>query len=109
MSLIELYKLLKATGLPVAYSHFKVSESNPAPVPPFITYVETETSNFIADNKTYHEISAVDIELYTSKKDLETEALIKKLLDEANIPFQKNEIYVESQEVFKITYEVELI
>lgn len=109
MSLEKLYQLLKATGLPVAYSHFKASETNPAPAPPFITYVETETNNFIADNKTYYEIKSVDIELYTSKKDLETEALIKKMLDAANIPFQKNEIYVESQEVFKITYEVELI
>nr|WP_276561709.1 hypothetical protein [Bacillus sonorensis] len=108
MTLSDLHKRLKATGIPVAYSHFKVSESeeNQAPTPPYILYLETATTSFYADNKAYKRIKSVDIELYTAKKDLEKEALIEKLLDDANLSYQPDETYIEAQQVFKRTYEV---
>ncbi|KAA6447843.1 hypothetical protein FZC77_17145 [Bacillus swezeyi] len=106
MTLSDLHKRLKATGIPVAYSHFKVSEESQAPAPPYILYLETATTSFYADNKAYKRIKSVDIELYTAKKDLEKESLIEKLLNDANLPYQPDETYLESQQVFKRTYEV---
>lgn len=103
MTLVELKKLLNATGFPVAYSHF-----NEPKEPPFIAYLVTYSPNFHADNKTYHKIDSVDIELYTSIKDLQAERVLETLLDESELPYDPYEEYIESEKVFKKTYEVRL-
>ncbi|MFD1204013.1 hypothetical protein ACFQ38_02570 [Sporosarcina contaminans] len=103
MTLAELKKLLRATGFPVAYSHFK--EAKPTP---FITYLVTFSPNFHADNKTYHKINAVDIELYTDKKDLAAEAVLEKILDDNEIPYESDETFIESEQLFQKIYEVRL-
>ncbi|QKE71876.1 hypothetical protein HPK19_03240 [Arthrobacter citreus] len=109
MTLIELHSLLEATGLPVAYSHFTATSSNPVPVPPFICYLETDTENFFADNKVYQKAINVLIELYTKKKDSTTELLIEQLLDDNEIPYLTTSNYIESEKIFQKTYEVRLI
>ena len=48
MTLQELNNILKSTGYEVAYSHF-----NTPIKPPFITYLISNSENFIADNKVY--------------------------------------------------------
>lgn len=103
MTLIELKKILDATGYPVAYSHF-----NKAVDPPFIAYLVDNNPNFIADNKVYHKIKDVDIELYTVKKDESIENVLENLLDENELPYEPYEEYIESEKVFKKTYEVRL-
>lgn len=103
MTLVELKKLLDATGYPVAYSHF-----NKKMDPPFIAYLVDNNPNFIADNKVYHKIKDVDIELYTNKKDLQAEQVLETLLDESELPYDPYEEYIESEKVFKKTYEVRL-
>ncbi|GGN66757.1 hypothetical protein [Oceanobacillus indicireducens] len=104
MTLIELKKLLDATGYPVAYSHFnKTTET------PFITYLVTYSPHFHADNKTYHKIDSVDIELYTDKKDLQAEQVLEDLLDENELPYDSYEEYIETEKVLKKTYEVRLL
>ncbi|ARW38102.1 MULTISPECIES: hypothetical protein [Bacillus] len=106
ISLSELHKRLKTTGIPVSYSHFKVSDGKQAPPPPYILYFETETFGFYADNKAFKKIRAVEIELYTVSKDLEKEELIEKLLEDANLSYQPSETFIEAQQVFRRTYEV---
>lgn len=109
MNLVELVQLLKATGLPVAYSHFKATEISPAPSPPFITYLEFDSSNFHADNKTYKQIRNINIELYTNKKDLESEKKIEDLLDANDIPYETSSAYIKEQDLFQKTYEIGVI
>lgn len=103
MTLVELKELLDATGYPVAYSHFNESKE-----PPFIAYLVTYSPHFHADNKTYHKIDSIDIELYTRKKDLQAEQNLEDLLDESELPYEPYEEYIESEKVFKKTYEVRL-
>lgn len=109
MTALELVNILKATGYPVAYSHFIGDENNPAPDPPFICYVLPETNNFMADNKVYHKISDVDIELYTDNKDFSAEKKIEDLLDSHEIPWESYEAYIESEKMYQKLYEVRLI
>ena len=71
MTLEELNNILKETGYPVAYSHFKQRQTLP-----FITYLVEGTSNFFADDKVLLKVEQINIELYTSKKDLEAEKII---------------------------------
>lgn len=68
MTLGELIKILEATGYPVAYSHFIATPSNPVPAPPYICFLVDGSANLMADNKVYHKINDVNIELYTTKK-----------------------------------------
>lgn len=104
MTLAKLYNILKATGYPVAYSHFTEAQT-----PPFITYTVAYSSNFIADNEIYQEIDNVQIELYTKKKDLIAESKVKEVLKANKIPYQTIETYIESEQLFQKIYEVRLI
>lgn len=104
MKLEELNKLLNTLGYKVAYSHF-----NEATKPPFITYLVNGTDNFGADNKVYHKIKNVDIELYTDKKDLEAEKKIEDLLELNDFFWNSNEVYIESEKLYQVTYEITLI
>lgn len=109
MKLTELVALLNATGIPVAFSHFKNTSISPAPKPPFITYTTPNDEGFKADNKNYYNITDVDIELYTTKKDLQLEKQIEDLLKEHDLPYSAYQAYIEKEEVFQKTYEVRLI
>jgi len=100
MTLTELYTLLKSTGYPVAYSHFNGSP----PSIPFITYLEADSTNFFADNRTYKQVKGIQVELYTNKKDLTAEATIETLLDQHELAYETDEIYIESEQLFKKIY-----
>ena len=109
MSLIELVALLRSTGYPVAFSHFHVDENNPPPNPPFIVYTTPNDPDFKADNKNYHKITDVDIELYTDKKDLQAEQAIESLLDDNDLPYSSYQVFIEEENLHQKVYEVRLI
>jgi hypothetical protein len=104
MTLPELVQILKATGYPVAYSHFPS-----APTVPFITYLESSSDNFQADNRTYQRVKNVDIELYTNKKDLTAESTLEALLDANDLPYEILETYIESEQLFQKIYNIGVI
>lgn len=105
MTLVELKTILDATGYPVAYSHFKESP----PSIPFITYLEFDSNNFHADNRTFKKVKNINVELYTDKKDLQAEATLETLLDSNDIPYETNETYIESEQLFQKIYEIGVI
>ncbi len=109
MTLNELMAILKATGFPVAYSHFKKTDKTPLPAPPFITFLEFDSDNFHADNKTYLQVKNINIELYTDKKDLEAEQKLENLLDANDIPYETSETYIESERLFQKIYEIGVV
>ena len=105
MTLVELQKLLEATGFPVAYSHFTKTMK-----PPFIPYLTPYTTNFLADNRVYHKIPTAQIELYTKNKEPLTESKLENVLDDAEIPYDvTSEVYIESEKVRQIIYEINLL
>ncbi|MGH0685821.1 hypothetical protein [Bacillus mycoides] len=109
MNLIELKKILDATGYPVAYSHFTALPGNSVPKPPYICFLADESANLMADNKVYHKINDLNIELYTIKKDLVAEAKLEKVLDDHEIPYDSYGIFIESEKLFQKTYETRLL
>lgn len=108
MNLIELKTILEATGYPVAFHHFTETENEPLPKPPFIVYLSAYSANYMADNKVHIPIDNVQIELYTSKKDLEAEAKLEAVLNESEMPYQSLETYIETEELYQKIYEVRL-
>ncbi len=109
MNLIELKKILDATGYPVAYSHFTATPGKPVPKPPYICYLVDGSPNMIADNKVHHKINDVTIELYTIKKDLVAESKLEQALDDHEIPYESFEAFIESEKMYQKTYETRLI
>lgn len=109
MTLAELTAILRATGYPVAYSHFTATPNNPVPDPPYICYLVPYTSNFMADNKVYTKINNPLVELYTNKKDLAAEKALEDILDENNIPYDADETFIESENIFQRIYEIGVI
>jgi len=108
MTLTELAQELEYLGYPVAYSHFVNTEKNPAPAPPFICYLVTDSDTFSADNKPIHESTNVDIELYAITKSLKIENEIKQILKENELSWSYAEVFVEDEGVFQCTFSITL-
>lgn len=104
MTQVELLQKLKETELPVRYSHFKEPQT-----PPYMTYAFSYSDDFMADNFNYLEVSNFQIELYTDKKEPPTEKKVEDKLKEMGMSYMKLETYIESEELFQIIYEIQLI
>ena len=101
MTLEELYETLQQLKLPIAYSHFKSPQE-----PPYLVYLMEDTNNFGADNKVYHRIENLVIELYTIKKDITLEKKLEALLNEKELYYEKVETYIESEKLYEVRYEL---
>ncbi|MED1557527.1 hypothetical protein [Bacillus paramycoides] len=109
MTLGELTKILEATGYPVAYSHFTATPNNPVPAPPYICFLVDGSANLMADNKVYHKINDLNIELYTTRKDLVAEDKLEKVLDDHEIPYESYGTFIESEKLYQKNYETRLM
>lgn len=89
----------------VAYRMFPIGE---APELPFICYLETYSENFKADGKVYRKIQNVDIELYTLTKDITSEKLVEKALNDNDIAWDKEEEYLDDEHCYEIIYSITL-
>ena len=101
MDEVTLFNLLKSTGLPVAYHHFKTP-----PEPPYIVYLFSYSSNFGADNKVHGKVNNYQVELYTTIKDPASEKLIEDALNGADVYWEKTEMYIDSEGLYQVLYEI---
>lgn len=104
MTIRKIKKTLEKTGYPVAYYQFKKP-----PTIPFIAFLTAYSRNFAADGKVYKKINRLQIELYTEIKDPAAEERLETVLDEAELFYNKTETYIESENLFQIIYECEVI
>ena len=99
---MTIYEVLQSTKLPCAYSHFKRKQS-----PPFLVYIGTGQDDLAADNAYYHKNNRYRVEYYFTVKDEKAEASIESALEAAGYLYEKSEdVYIESEDVFVIYYEV---
>lgn len=104
MTLQELYTGLSSLSIPVSYSHF-----TQPPTVPFIVYRMDGSDDFMADNRNYQRISDVSIELYTDIKDVSSEASLEQKLTDMGMTYTKNEVWVESELLFRVLYEAQIV
>ena len=97
----DVFKMLKATGLPVAYRQW--APANP-PKLPYILFFAIETRDMIADNENYHEVTRWCAELYSGTKDDEAENAIKRSLKSRKIPYSENEIGTNTDGLFEAVF-----
>jgi hypothetical protein len=49
------------------------------------------------------------VELYTIKKDLQSETLVQNKLKELELPYSKIETYLDTEKLYQVIYEIRLI
>ena len=87
----------------VAYRFWPESQ---APDLPFICYYSSGSDNIKADNKVYKKRNLVYVELCTEYKDETSEGLVEALFDANEIPWEKDEDYIDSENMYQITYSI---
>lgn len=109
MTLNELYTLLiTIPGFDEEKIAYRFFPREKVPELPYIVYLETSTDNFSADNIVYHKIQNVDIELYTKNKDMISEEAVETLLNANSIFWEKSEDYLDSEQMYMITYSIQI-
>lgn len=103
ISLGALKKVLDSTGIPFVY---RAWPKKAAPPPPFGAYLYRKSNPFAADGKVYFKSHSIHVELYTAQKEPATEKKVEDALDEAGIFWKKSETFIDTEQVFKILYEI---
>jgi hypothetical protein len=98
-----LKKLLKTTGLPVTYHHYKKP-----PKPPYLVYLRTHDKNISSDAGVHGKFKNYKVELYTTKKDLATEAIVEAVLGPIDPDYTTEETYIESEALYQVVYLVSI-
>lgn len=106
MTYKEVAQMVKSIGYPYSYYQFT---KDTAKKPPFICYFYTNTDDLMADNANYQRIVTLNIELYTRDKDFEAETLVENALADNELSYYKEENYIDSEQVYQIAYETEVL
>lgn len=106
MTYDEVITMLEEAGLPLAYDHFAEGES---PKPPFLVFLYPGTDNMFADDTVYQKIDELNIELYTDEKSPEIETKIANILIEHDLPYEKSEVWIESEKMYEVLYQTQII
>ena len=89
MERADIFSLLTATGLPVAYRTW--GEAIPPPLP-YVVYLYVGSDDLAADDANYCDVARWCVELYSEAKDDESEAAIAERLRSNETPYSKNEV-----------------
>ena len=106
MTTNEIASMIASIGLPSAYNHFP---EKAAPSPPLICFYYDQPNNFNADNNTLQRIAALTIELYTANKDFTSEHAVESVLLANDMPYTKDETYIDGEKMYLNLYETEVI
>ena len=106
MTRAEVYTMLNNTGIPTVYHHFREGTGKQ---PPFVCFYYPNDDDFKADDTHYVKVNALTVELYTDEKDFGKESTVETALLNAGLVFRKNEVYIDTEKMFMVTYETEVI
>jgi len=101
----DVMAMMEEIGLPFAYHHFAEGES---PEPPFVVFLYPGSNNFSADGVVYFKVNSLDVELYSDLKDTDLEEKIETVLDEYGLFYQKTEVFIETEKLYEVLYEMEV-
>lgn len=104
MTLKEVADLIASFGFSCRYSHF--SET---PTPPYVVYYYPSENDVKADNSNYANRRQLFVELFSDKKDFESESTIETALKSAGLSWYKSTDFLNDEKLFQTTYEMEVI
>lgn len=106
MSYEEIATMIESIGLPYAYYQFPEGTGQE---PPFVVFFYSNIDDLYADDINYQRIVTLNIELYTREKDFESEDTVEGILTDNELTYYKEENYIESEKMYQIAYETEVI
>ena len=105
MNQVQMITLLNTlTDIPSFYDHAPVGT-----ILAFGVILSVQPDIFLADFVVYCEMWNLRLDLYTVEKDLTLESKIKKLLNDNDIAWQKTEQYIDSEQVWEVEFEFEVL
>lgn len=106
MTYQEVATMVESIGLPYAYYQFPEGTGQ---APPFVVFFYSQTDDQYADNSNYQRIVVLNIELYTSEKDFETEAVVENVFSDNGLSYYKESSYIDSEKMWQTAYEMEVL
>lgn len=103
MTYQELEQLLAPLEIPFTFHHWE----NP-PAMPYGVYFDDYTDNFEADDIAYAVIRHFNIELYERQRDPDLEGRLEKILTAADLYWDKDATYIDSERFYQVAYEIEV-
>ena len=98
--------MIESMGFPTAYYQYPIGHVPPLP---YTVFYYPNTNNFAADDQVYTKVETVNLELYTANKDFTAESAVESVLNANNIVWQKTEAYLDSEHMYEVLYEMEII
>lgn len=106
MTYKEIATMISSMGFPFAYYQFP---KNTGQAPPFVLFFYSKSDDVYADDSNYQRIVTLNVELYTSEKDFAKEEVVESVLAENGFSYYKEENYIDTEQMFQIAYEMEVI
>lgn len=103
MTYQELEQLLAPLEIPFTFHHWEQP-----PAMPYGVYFDNHTSNFEADDIAYAVIRNFNIELYVRQRDPDLEGRLEDILTAAELYWDKDATYIDSERFYQISYEIEV-
>lgn len=94
-------------SLEIPYAYYQFPEGTEQATP-FICFYFSDTTGFYADNVNFARQTTLVIELYTDEKRFDIESKVEKLLNDNELPYQRYESYIDSEQMLMQTYETEV-
>jgi len=92
-----------AEKIHAAYTYYQFDVGS-APKPPYLVFYFPSTENFSADNIVYAVKCIMNIEYYSDKKDFDAEQAIEKFLQDNEIPWEKEQAYLDDENMWETLY-----
>lgn len=103
MTYQELKDLLDGLRIPFTFHHW----AKP-PQMPYGVYFDPYTDNFAADDIVYLKICHFNIEIYVRQRDPSLEERLEKILTDAELFWDKTATYIDSEQFYQVSYEIEV-
>ena len=90
------------------YTYYQFVDDS-APNLPYLIFYYPSSSNDGADNVVWQKINHLNIELYTDNKEFGIENELEAVLTEHGFFYDKAEQFIESEKMFEVLYEMEVV
>ena len=106
MTNADLRNLIDRMGFPNVYHHW---EEDKVPQLPYLVFDVATRNDFHADNCNYLKINVVTLSFYDRRKNFAAEEKIESCLEMEEIPYSKQEQYLESELLLETDYTFEVV
>lgn len=102
----QVAEIIKSMGYPFVYYAWRVDH---VPDLPYVVYYYPQETPEAADDSGLVTIARLNIELYTNQKSIADENKVERVLNDNDMPFNKSEAYLDSEQMYEVLYETEVV